>query len=150
MTTITWLSFMVITAIASFFVGTVFTKRQYENDELEKEVEKAKNELEQYKQDVADHLASTDKLVDKMKDNYEQLATHVQQTNKLLLVDNTKETMPFFSKEATEQLQASLDQLAEPKAHANITDAQPTDYAQEHSGIFSGEKETKPTKEAVS
>jgi len=147
MTTITWLSFLVITAIASFFVGTVFTKRQYENDELEKEVEKAKNELEQYKQDVADHLANTDKLVGRMKDNYEQLATHVQQTNKLLLVDNTKETMPFFSKETTEQLQASLDQLAEPKAHNSITDAQPMDYAQEHSGIFSGKKEAKQVKE---
>lgn len=98
MTTITWLSFLVITAIASFFVGTVFTKRQYENDELEKEVEKAKNELEQYKQDVADHLANTDKLVGKMKDNYEQLATHVQQTNQLLLVDNTKRACLSFQK----------------------------------------------------
>ena len=150
MTTISWLSFLIITAIASFFVGTVFTKRQYENDELEKEVEKAKNELEQYKQDVADHLASTDKLVGKMKDNYEQLATHVQQTNKLLLVDNTKETMPFFSKETTEQLQASLDQLTEPKTHTPVTDSQPMDYAQNNSGLFSGEKETKPAKEAVS
>lgn len=149
MTTITWLSFMVITAIASFFVGTVFTKRQYENDELEKEVEKAKDELEQYKQDVADHLANTDKLVGKMKDNYEQLATHVQQTNKLLLVDNTKETMPFFSKETTEQLQASLDQLAEPKTQTTVTDAQPMDYAQNNSGLFSGEKAAKPEKEAV-
>ncbi|SFD30605.1 YhcB family protein [Pseudoalteromonas denitrificans] len=147
MSTITWLSFLLITAIASFFVGTVFTKRQYENDELEKEVEKAKSDLEQYKQDVADHLASTDKLVSKMKDNYEQLANHVQQTNKLLLVDNTKEAMPFFSKETTEQLQASLDQLEEPKAHTNITDAQPMDYAQENSGIFSGTKKEEIIKE---
>lgn len=58
--------------------------------------------------------------------------------------------MPFFSKETTEQLQASLHQLAEPKVHTNITDAQPMDYAQEHSGIFSGEKESKTAKESAS
>ncbi len=140
MTTISWLSFLIVTAVASFFVGSVFTKRQYENDELEKEVENAKATLAQYKQDVADHLSNTDKLVSKMKDNYEQLSDHVRQTNNLLLSDNTKESTPFFSKETTEQLQASLDKLEKPKVKPKTLDSQPSDFAQGESGIFAGNK----------
>ena len=143
MTTVIWLTLVLFTAIGCFFLGSIYTKRQYEHDELEKEVEKAQHSLEQYKQDVADHLASTNKLVSKMRDNYEQLVNHVEETNKILLTDNRSESMPFFSKETTEHLKASLNSLEKNKTKKEPISSQPADYADGESGIFADNRTNK-------
>jgi len=48
---------------------------------------------------------------------------------------------PFFSKETTEQLQASLQSRPERRREAknDTLSAQPSDYAEGETGIFSGE-----------
>ena len=143
MTTAIWLTVVIIVAFSCFFLGVVLTKRQYEHDELEKEVEKAQLNLEQYKQDVADHLSNTNKLVTKMRDNYEQLVNHVQETNRILLTEQNKETIPFFSKETTEQLHASLDKLEKPKSKQESLESQPADYAEGKSGLFADNRSNK-------
>ncbi|WP_404342470.1 YhcB family protein [Pseudoalteromonas mariniglutinosa] len=136
MGTITWVGIVVIVAIAAFIIGGFVTKKQFKQDKLEQQVEQANNALEQYRQDVADHLASTSKLVSKMKDNYEQLLNHVDETNKLLLADKKQHASePFFSKETTEQLQASLQERQSDRSSA---DAQPADYVVGTSGLFEG------------
>ena len=66
MTTFAWLGLIVVVAIAAFFLGSMFTKKQLKHDDLEQQVQQAKHELEQYRQEVADHLASTKKLMTKM------------------------------------------------------------------------------------
>ena len=137
MGTFTWVGLVIIVAIAAFFIGAFVTKKQFKHDELEEQVEQAKNTLEQYRQDVADHLANTGKLVTKMKDNYDQLLSHVEETNQLLLEDRNKAPAePFFSKEMTQQLQASLKERRSDRSNA---DAQPADYVSGESGLFAGE-----------
>ncbi|WP_372762866.1 YhcB family protein [Pseudoalteromonas sp.] len=137
MGTFTWVGLVIVVAIASFFIGTFVAKKQFKQDELEQQAEQAKNTLEQYRQDVADHLASTGKLVNKMKDNYDQLLSHVEETNQLLLEDRNKAPAePFFSKETTEQLQASLKERRSDRSNA---DAQPADYVPGESGLFVNE-----------
>lgn len=137
MGTFTWIGLVIIVAIAAFFIGAFVTKKQFKHDELEEQVEQAKNTLEQYRQDVADHLANTGKLVTKMKDNYDQLLSHVEETNQLLLEDRNKAPAePFFSKEMTQQLQASLKERRSDRSNA---DAQPADYVSGESGLFAGE-----------
>lgn len=137
MGTFTWIGLVIIVAIAAFFIGAFVTKKQFKHDELEEQVEQAKNTLEQYRQDVADHLANTSKLVTKMKDNYDQLLSHVEETNQLLLEDRNKAPAePFFSKEMTQQLQASLKERRSDRSNA---DAQPADYVSGESGLFAGE-----------
>lgn len=141
MSTITWIGVVIIIAIGSFFVGGLFTKKRFKQEELEQQAEKAQNELEQYRQDVADHLDSTNKLINKLKDNYEQLAHHVQQSDHLLLSKkDLDDSQPFFSKETTEQLQASLSQRPERHSSNMVHDSQPADYAAGESGLFRGEK----------
>jgi uncharacterized membrane-anchored protein YhcB (DUF1043 family) len=141
MTTAVWLTLLFVCCAASFYLGGLFTKRQYEHDELEKEVEHARTELEQYKQDVADHLASTNRLVDKMRDNYEQLVNHVADTRKHLL-EEKGEVLPFFSPEATEVLTKSKHQ---DKTRSDILarnaelEIAPHDYVTGQTGIFAGE-----------
>ena len=97
MGTFTWVGLVIIVAIAAFFIGAFVTKKQFKHDELEEQVEQAKNTLEQYRQDVADHLANTGKLVTKMKDNYDQLLSHVEETNQLLLDTEIKHLLNLFS-----------------------------------------------------
>ncbi|MEQ3512055.1 YhcB family protein [Pseudoalteromonas sp. BZB3] len=142
MTTFAWLGLIVVVAIAAFFLGSMITKKQLKHDDLEQQVQSAKHELEQYRQEVADHLASTKKLMTKMQDSYSQLLIHVEETDKALL--NVKPAMPdepFFSKETTEQLQASLQSRPERRREAknDTLSAQPSDYAEGETGIFSGE-----------
>ncbi|WP_440054913.1 YhcB family protein [Pseudoalteromonas sp. T1lg65] len=142
MTTITWFGLIILVASAAFYLGTLFTRKQLKQDELEQQVKKAESELEQYRQDVTDHLANTKKLVGKMHDNYQQLVSHVEETNQLLLQEkSSRPTDPFFSKETTEQLQASLKARPEKrrKVESNATD-QPTDYAAGETGLFSGSR----------
>ncbi|MBQ4798325.1 YhcB family protein [Pseudoalteromonas sp. MMG006] len=137
MGTVMWVGLVVITAVVAFFIGAFVTKKQFKQDELKEQAEQAENALEQYRQDVADHLASTGKLVNKMKDNYDQLLSHVEETNQLLLEDRDKTPAePFFSKETTEQLQASLKERQCDRSNAQ---AQPADYVSGESGLFAGQ-----------
>lgn len=152
MTTFAWLGLLVIVAIAAFFIGSTVTKKQLKHDDLEQQAQKAKHDLEQYRQDVADHLASTKKLMSKMQDSYSQLLEHVEETDKVLLtVKPQVPDEPFFSKETTEQLQASLNSRPE-RRKAESTEqpaAQPSDYVEGESGIFKGERlEVEQTKAA--
>ncbi|TMP08762.1 DUF1043 domain-containing protein [Pseudoalteromonas sp. S3178] len=137
MGTVMWVGLVVITAVVAFFIGAFVTKKQFKQDELKEQAEQAENALEQYRQDVADHLASTGKLVNKMKENYDQLLSHVEETNQLLLEDRNKAPAePFFSKETTEQLQASLKERQCDRSNAQ---AQPADYVSGESGLFAGQ-----------
>lgn len=143
MGTTIWVGLLIIVAVVTFFIAVFITKKQFKHDELEEEVAQAKNALEHYRQDVADHLATTNKLMNKMKENYEQLLSHIAKTNHLLLEDrDPKAEEPFFSKETTEQLQASLK---EPQVDRSSAQAQPADYVSGESGLFAGQK--KPAKQ---
>ncbi|MBE0366825.1 MULTISPECIES: YhcB family protein [Pseudoalteromonas] len=142
MTTIVWLGLLIITGVVSFFIGAQVTRKQLKQTELEQQAIQAKSELEQYRQDVSDHLASTKKLMSKMQESYTQLFSHVEQTDQVLLTEKpTHPSEPFFSKETTEQLHASLKSRPERRRANNRSDdsAQPVDYVEGESGIFSGE-----------
>jgi uncharacterized protein len=146
MTTFTWLGLVVIVAVAAFILGTLFTKKQLQQDKLEQQAKQAKDELEQYRQDVADHLANTKKLMGKMQDSYGQLLTHVEETNQILLTEKVNHLHdPFFSKETTEQLHASLHSRPERRRTDKQADTtlQPTDYATTNSDLLSAEEAKK-------
>ncbi len=71
-----------------------------------------------------------------MKDNYDQLLNHVEETNKLLLADKKQHpNEPFFSKETTEQLQNSLQDR---RGNRSSAEAQPADYVVGETGLFTG------------
>ncbi|CAH9063380.1 hypothetical protein PSECIP111951_03262 [Pseudoalteromonas holothuriae] len=143
MTSFAWMGLIIVIAIAAFFLGSVWTKKQFKHDDLEQQTQQAKHELEQYRQEVADHLANTKKLMGKMQDSYSQLIQHVEETNQVLLTEKPNHPSdPFFSKETTEQLHASLKSRPERRRNdrANTGVAQPSDYVDGESGLFSGER----------
>jgi uncharacterized membrane-anchored protein YhcB (DUF1043 family) len=143
MTTIVWLGLLIITGVIGFFIGSQVTRKQLKQTELEEQAMQAKNDLEQFRQDVSDHLSSTKKLMNQMQESYTQLLSHVEHTDQLLLTEKpTHPSEPFFSKETTEQLHASLKSRPERRRgdrRANDS-AQPVDYVEGKSGIFTGER----------
>jgi uncharacterized membrane-anchored protein YhcB (DUF1043 family) len=143
MTSLAWIGLIIIVAVAAFFLGSTWTKKQFKHGELEQQAQQAKHELEQYRQEVADHLASTKKLMSKMQDSYGQLLSHFEETNQVLLTEKPSHPSdPFFSKETTEQLHASLKSRPERRRSDRNSEgvAQPTDYVDGESGLFSGER----------
>ncbi|TMO64081.1 YhcB family protein [Pseudoalteromonas aurantia] len=143
MTTIVWLGLLIITGVIGFFIGAQVTRKQLKQTELEQQAIQAQTELEQYRQDVSDHLASTKKLMSKMQESYTQLFSHVERTDQVLLTEKpTHPSEPFFSKETTEQLHASLKSRPERRRDNQRSDgsAQPVDYVEGESGIFTGER----------
>jgi uncharacterized membrane-anchored protein YhcB (DUF1043 family) len=146
MGTITWVGLLFFVAVAAFLLGVFVAKKQLKQGELEQQAVQAQNALEQYRQDVADHLANTGKLVSKMKANYDQLLKHVEETNQLLLSDkNDTPPEPYFSKETTEQLQASLKERQSDRSSAQ---AQPADYVSGETGLFVGSDDTDINKQS--
>ncbi|CCQ10372.1 FIG00949461: hypothetical protein [Pseudoalteromonas luteoviolacea B = ATCC 29581] len=140
MNAIAWFGLLVVVAVAAFSLGAYVTKKKFKQDELEQQANDAKMALDQFRQDVADHLDNTRKLVTRMQDNYTQLLNQVEQTNQLLVVDSTPTSAePFFSKETTEQLQASLKNRQEKRSDRSNATSQPTDFVEGTSGIFSGQ-----------
>ncbi|WP_199609677.1 YhcB family protein [Flocculibacter collagenilyticus] len=132
----------IVTFLVGLIIGRVWTKRQISTSELQQQVEQTQNELTQYKQDIASHFATTNALMSQLKHNYEEIVTHVDQTSKMLQRSEAKgDLFPFFSKETTEQLQASLDQLQEEKRNKHTPDSQPQDYSQGSSGLLNADKE---------
>ncbi|WP_372767251.1 ZapG family protein [Pseudoalteromonas sp.] len=152
MSTAIWITLVVATAVASFFIGSLITKRQYEHDELEKEVERAQSDLEQFKQDVSLHAAHTNKLMGKMQESYLQLVKHMEETNQLLVAKNDTEVVPFFSQEATEILSETRDNdVTRTKILARNAELQapPADFVTGETGIFRGDSsENKQTESA--
>ncbi len=84
MGTVMWVGLIVIVAVVAFFIGAFVTKKQFKQDELKEQAEQAKSELEKYRQNEANHLARTSKLLNKMKDTNNQLWSHVKETNQFL------------------------------------------------------------------
>ncbi|KNC69211.1 MULTISPECIES: YhcB family protein [Pseudoalteromonas] len=140
MTTIAWFGILVLVAVAAFIAGTQLTKKRFKHDELEQKAQEAQHALEQYRQDVSDHLADSKKLMAKLEENYTLLNRHFEDGKQLLSQEKSTPSEPFFSKETTEQLHASLHMRGEKRrANEQTHDAPPSDYVEGESGLFKGE-----------
>lgn len=140
MSILTTVVIALICTIIGFFIGKFWTLRTGAQHELEAQVEKTQTELSQYKQDVASHFETTNQLMAQLKSNYDQVNNHIEETSKLLQKPEVQaDLFPFFSKETSEQMQASLEQLQENKRSKVKPDSQPKDYSKGASGLLNAE-----------
>ncbi len=137
MATISWVGLIIIALCAGFFAGRFITKQQLQNNDYEKQAEQAKAALAQYRQDVIDHIATTEKLALRINESQTQLVDHLVESKQLLTETKDVIEQPFFSMETTEQLAKARTQ---PRTRRDDTqlDAQPNDFAQGESGLFAG------------
>lgn len=140
MTIVTALIVFVVGAIVGFIVNHFLSSSNQEQRKLAEQASKSETALSQYKLDVADHLESSAKLLDKMNNTCQTAMKQMEESTQLLQRVTTNDTdgMPFFSQETQDQL-AQTAGLRHPKRDTKQVESNtkaPLDYSGEASGLF--------------
>ena len=140
MTVVTALIVFVVGAIIGFFANHFLSSSNQEQRKLAEQVSNSEAALSQYKLDVADHLESSAKLLEKMNNTCQTAMKQMEESTQLLQKATTSDTdgMPFFSQETQEQL-AQTAGLRHPKRDTTKVESNtqpPLDYSGEASGLF--------------
>lgn len=125
-----------IYAIVGLLVGTIvgviisrLTTPEYKKQKsVQKELEAAKFELEQQRQELVDHFAQTAEMLDTLGKDYTKLYQHMAKTSSELLPNLPEQDNPFDKKTAM-----SSDQIEEDQPNVN---EQPKDYANGATGLL--------------
>ncbi|EIQ1514219.1 Z-ring associated protein ZapG [Vibrio parahaemolyticus] len=125
-----------IYAIVGLLVGTIvgvvisrLTTPEYKKQKsVQKELEAAKFELEQQRQELVDHFAQTAEMLDTLGKDYTKLYQHMAKTSSELLPNLPEQDNPFDKKTAMYSEQIKEDQ---PEVNE-----QPKDYANGATGLL--------------
>ncbi|EGQ8059145.1 DUF1043 family protein [Vibrio parahaemolyticus] len=125
-----------IYAIVGLLVGTIvgvvisrLTTPEYKKQKsVQKELEAAKFELEQQRQELVDHFAQTAEMLDTLGKDYTKLYQHMAKTSSELLPNLPEQDNPFDKKTAI-----SSEQIKEDQPEVN---EQPKDYANGATGLL--------------
>ncbi|HCH3316692.1 TPA: DUF1043 family protein [Vibrio parahaemolyticus] len=125
-----------IYAIVGLLVGTIvgvvisrLTTPEYKKQKsMQKELEAAKFELEQQRQELVDHFAQTAEMLDTLGKDYTKLYQHMAKTSSELLPNLPEQDNPFDKKTAM-----SSEQIKEDQPEVN---EQPKDYANGATGLL--------------
>jgi hypothetical protein len=135
--------------VVGLAVGAVISRlisiKQFSQSKLQLELDESRKQLSQYRQDVSEHLETTNQLMTQLQDNYARIAKHVQQS-KMQLVEqpvSQRDEINFFSEDTSRQIKQSLHQLDERRRQHSVPDQQPRDYSGEASGLI----KERPSKE---
>jgi uncharacterized membrane-anchored protein YhcB (DUF1043 family) len=143
------LALLIAGGIIGFFSNRLLSSSSKEQRKLAEQANKSEAKLEQYKLDVADHLASSAKLLEQMNSTCQIAMKQMQESTQLLQQATNVEVegMPFFSAETEQQL-AQTANLRHPKRidepEEVITEA-PLDYSDNPSGLFADETQSVTT-----
>jgi uncharacterized protein len=132
-------------SIAGFFATRLLSNTSQEQRKLVDQVQKSEVALDQYKHDVAEHLANSAKLLDQMNSTCQTAMNQMKESTELLQQATTAEVdgMPFFSAETQQQLAqtaALRHQKRTTETDENITEP-PLDYSDNPSGLFADQKQ---------
>ncbi|UTZ26280.1 DUF1043 family protein [Vibrio campbellii] len=129
-----------IYAIVGLLVGTIvgvvisrLTTPEYKKQKsVQKELEAAKFELEQQRQELVDHFAQTAEMLDTLGKDYTKLYQHMAKTSSELLPNLPEQDNPFDKKTAmsTESIEEDQSDVSE----------QPKDYANGATGLLKDQK----------
>ncbi|TOM82854.1 Z-ring associated protein ZapG [Vibrio parahaemolyticus] len=125
-----------IYVIVGLLVGTIvgvvisrLTTPEYKKQKsVQKELEAAKFELEQQRQELVDHFAQTAEMLDTLGKDYTKLYQHMAKTSSELLPNLPEQDNPFDKKTAM-----SSEQIKEDQPEVN---EQPKDYANGATGLL--------------
>ncbi len=135
----------VIGTIAGFFATRLLSSTSQEQRKLVDQAQKSEAALDQYKLDVAEHLANSANLLEQMNNTCQTAMKQMQESTELLQQATTAEVegMPFFSAETQQQLAqtaALRHQKKSTDTNEGITEA-PLDYSDNPSGLFADQKQ---------
>jgi len=134
-----------IYALVGLLVGTVLgvaisrltTPGYKKQKSVQKDLDNAKFELEQQKQDLADHFAQTAEMLDSVGKEYTKLYQHMAKTSSELLPNIPEQDNPFVKK----VIQQSDDSTMESgEVDIQPLNEAPKDYASGSTGLLKEQK----------
>ncbi|EEX93209.1 hypothetical protein VIOR3934_02478 [Vibrio orientalis CIP 102891 = ATCC 33934] len=135
-------------ALVGLLVGTVLgvvisrlsTPGYKKQKSVQKDLETAKFELEQQKQDLADHFAQSAEMLDSLGKEYTKLYQHMAKTSSELLPNIPEQDNPFVKKINQQSEVPSEAEGAEVLADIQPLNEAPKDYASGSTGLLKEEK----------
>ena len=141
------LGYLLVAAVAlaiGFIGGKLYTEKNLNTAELQKQVDDTQQQMDKYREDVSANLAVTQNLMSEMKQNYDKIVEQMNQANKLLEQPRVIDTnIQYFGSDATEQFLAQHNTIADSSTLKNEQiQAQPSDYSDTASGLFDNKDKT--------
>ena len=134
--------------IAGLVIGAGITRwltlKQFNKHKLQLELEESKTQLKQYRQDVSEHLETTNQLMTQLQDNYARIARHIADSKMQLVerpTESVRQDINYLSGDTAAYIRQSLNQIDEKRRVYSTAEQQPRDYSAEASGII---KQRKP------
>ncbi|MFH0257497.1 Z-ring associated protein ZapG [Vibrio rumoiensis] len=127
---------LVIGLIIGIIIARVMTPEYKKHKQLQKELETAKFELEQHRQDLSDHFSNSAEMLDTLGKNYTKLYQHMAQTSSDLLPNIPKQDNPFVTQTAEAPLES------EERKPEETPEIQPKDYANGSTGLLKDQPKT--------
>ncbi|MFA0413620.1 Z-ring associated protein ZapG [Vibrio renipiscarius] len=132
-----------IYALAGLLAGTVLgfgisrltTPGYKKQKSLNKDLETAKFQLEQQKQELSDHFAQSAEMLDSLGKEYTRLYQHMAKTSSELLPNMPEQDNPFAQKVASHN-----NTTQEAQKTADSVDEAPKDYASGATGLLREQK----------
>lgn len=134
---------LLVGAIIGIIIARIKTPQYKKHKQMQKALDSAKFELEQQRQELADHFAQTAELLDVLGKDYTKLYQHMAKTSQELLPAQPDQDNPFA------RLTSGEEQPTEPVSR-NRDDVEPKDYVKGSTGLLkTEEKEIIEAPEAV-
>ena len=119
----------IIGVIIGFFFGQAIKRSDKSKKQLKTELSRSQFELEQYKQELTDHLAKSEILLENISKDYAKLYEHMAKTSSELVPHLPRQDNPF---QKTWQTQVGPAEIV----FKNDIDQAPRDYADKTSHLF--------------
>ncbi len=126
MSAISSMIFLLIGVAIGFFLSRMTAKPATNDANMKQELEQNKAELESYKEQVQAHFSKSAQLLEDMAKQYQGIYEHMASQSKSLISDDV----------AQPQLFADYQQQLELEEETDSSDAQPKDYSNQPSGLF--------------
>jgi len=140
------LALLIVGGIIGFFAHRFFSNSSQAQRKLAEQASQSEAALTQYKLDVADHLASSAQLLEKMNSTCQTAMKQMEESTQLLQKASHIEEadLPFFSQETQEQLAQTATLRHQKRTEDNSSEITepPLDYSSNPSGLFVDKKQT--------
>jgi uncharacterized membrane-anchored protein YhcB (DUF1043 family) len=131
----TW-EYSLIGLVVGIVIGALvmrFGNRKLRDQQVvQRELEKSKTELEQYRQELVSHFARSAELLDNMANDYRQLYQHMAKSSNNLLPDLPAQDNPFKYRLTGSELD-----------NDQVPVEMPRDYSDSASGLLRTERRTR-------
>lgn len=123
---------LLVGAIIGIIIARIKTPQYKKHKQMQKTLDSAKFELEQQRQELADHFAQTAELLDVLGKDYTKLYQHMAKTAEDLLPAQPEQDNPFTKLHPAEE---------EPhEALSRNLDVEPKDYVEGATGLLKAEE----------